>query len=449
VKSWISKDANLSNDDVQDGIIPTGNFGSNQTIEGVQAASTIPANLENGNYYLIVKIDADNSIEESNEDNNIISVPFSIGCEFPCPEITRISCGFKTVSEVSGFRPINSNHPILIETDSTFEVTYDARYYNTSMNFNVEKYTLSTTGNVLSASSSPKNFDNGVKLKVEGKNLVMVISDSLTANRVNIDYQYPNPQGIIIDEKPFKTSTGYAFGIALVKDRSGEILNRVIQTDHQGGNVRVTELPNPVFYSGFKDLEEGPDGTLYTKWIAPGNYTMYVVPADGSHARSSRIATDTPSTDWIDMRPTSDSSAVYTSKTDNLNAVITKHDSKVATVQTFDLTGFIGQGSPTGARQSRINGIMPTADGGVLAGATFFDRFDTGDVGNVIGKFDSEGNMLWRLELSDKDFKVSPIGETADRGALFGGLVRKDGQAQSVVFIKTTGDGKLMPSCMQ
>lgn len=174
---------------------------------------------------------------------------------------------------------------------------------------------------------------------------------------------------------------------------------------------------------------------------------MYVVPADGSHARSARIATDTPSTDWIDMRPTPDSSAVYTSKTDNLNAVITKHDSKVATVQNFDLTKFIAQSSPTGDRQSRMNGIMPTTDGGVLAGVTYFDRFDTKDTGNVIGKFDSNGNLLWRLELSDKDFKVAPIGETTDGGALFGGLAGKSGQTQNVVFIKTTADGKLMPQC--
>ena len=147
------------------------------------------------------------------------------------------------------------------------------------------------------------------------------------------------------------------------------------------------------------------------------------------------------------MIPTSDGNAVYTSKTDNLKAVITKHDSKVATVQDFNLTGFIGQGSPTGARQSRINGIVPTADGGVLAGARFFDRFDTKDRGNVIGKFDSDGNMLWRLEFADKDFEVAPIGETADGGALFGGLVGKENQAQKVVFIKTTAEGRLMPEC--
>lgn len=72
VKAYISKDNILSADDVQDGVIPTGNFVSGFAVTQVPGASTIPLSLEAGQYYLILKVDADNEIGESNEDNNVL-----------------------------------------------------------------------------------------------------------------------------------------------------------------------------------------------------------------------------------------------------------------------------------------------------------------------------------------------------------------------------------------
>ena len=72
VKSYLSRDQVLSPDDYQDGVVPTANYAAGLTVAQVAAAMTVRNTVTAGNYYLILKIDADNSIAESNENNNTI-----------------------------------------------------------------------------------------------------------------------------------------------------------------------------------------------------------------------------------------------------------------------------------------------------------------------------------------------------------------------------------------
>ena len=78
VKSYISTDNTLNGNDIQDGVITTGNYSAGLTETNVPGGSTIPANLADGSYYLIVKVDADDDISESNEGNNTIAAPFTV-----------------------------------------------------------------------------------------------------------------------------------------------------------------------------------------------------------------------------------------------------------------------------------------------------------------------------------------------------------------------------------
>ncbi len=78
IKSYISTDQTLSANDVQDGNINTGNYAAGFSVQNVPGASTIPANLAAGQYYLIVKIDGDNAIAEGNENNNTVVKPFTV-----------------------------------------------------------------------------------------------------------------------------------------------------------------------------------------------------------------------------------------------------------------------------------------------------------------------------------------------------------------------------------
>lgn len=73
VKSYISTDNVLSADDVQAGVIPTANFTAGLSVPQVAGALTVPSSIIAGQYYLILKVDADNQIAESDENNNIIA----------------------------------------------------------------------------------------------------------------------------------------------------------------------------------------------------------------------------------------------------------------------------------------------------------------------------------------------------------------------------------------
>ncbi len=78
IKSYISTDQTLSANDLQDGTIQTGNYGVGFAVQNVPGASTIPANLAAGQYYLMVKIDADGFVVEGNENNNTVVLPFTV-----------------------------------------------------------------------------------------------------------------------------------------------------------------------------------------------------------------------------------------------------------------------------------------------------------------------------------------------------------------------------------
>ncbi len=77
VKSYISTDNVLSSDDIQDGTITTGNFDAGAAVQNILGASSTNG-LAPGNYFVIVFVDADDVVSESNENNNTRVAPFTI-----------------------------------------------------------------------------------------------------------------------------------------------------------------------------------------------------------------------------------------------------------------------------------------------------------------------------------------------------------------------------------
>ena len=97
IRSYVSTDATLSSDDIQDGVIVTGNTAIGST--GVVGAITVP-NVPEGTYYLILVVDDGNSIVESNENNNVESTAFFLdnnnGGNGICDNVSNVAQGKPT-----------------------------------------------------------------------------------------------------------------------------------------------------------------------------------------------------------------------------------------------------------------------------------------------------------------------------------------------------------------
>ncbi len=74
---YVSNDSILSSEDILAGIVPTGSTPEG-TISSVPGAITVPAGLAPGPYFLIVKADIDDSVDETIETNNLTSRNFSV-----------------------------------------------------------------------------------------------------------------------------------------------------------------------------------------------------------------------------------------------------------------------------------------------------------------------------------------------------------------------------------
>lgn len=73
IKSYLSKDQMLSADDLQDGMVPTGNLAAGQAILQVMGALRVPAGTPSGNYFVLLQVDAEDQIAEGNESNNVLA----------------------------------------------------------------------------------------------------------------------------------------------------------------------------------------------------------------------------------------------------------------------------------------------------------------------------------------------------------------------------------------
>ncbi len=77
---YLSSDTQFSADDAFVGEVPTGNTFPG-TIAGVPGAIRVPLNYPDGEYYMHLVVDVDNTVEESNEDNNVYTTSTTIMVE--------------------------------------------------------------------------------------------------------------------------------------------------------------------------------------------------------------------------------------------------------------------------------------------------------------------------------------------------------------------------------
>ncbi len=78
IKYWLSTDNSISPDDIQGQLPFFSSFTPGFTVTDILGETALSGNLLNGDYYLIVKADADEEIIESDEGNNIVFQSFSV-----------------------------------------------------------------------------------------------------------------------------------------------------------------------------------------------------------------------------------------------------------------------------------------------------------------------------------------------------------------------------------
>lgn len=445
IKAYISTDNILSSDDIQDGIVPTGNTPVG-TINTVPGASRIPSNLPQGSYFLILKVDADDQITESNEGNNIIFKPFDTQ-----PITGGSSCAFVKNYVPQGIDRLGLSYDVSFREDGN---GYDINYERIQPDFpnpdiiKTGVYELDLEGNVVNVNETISNVIENVKVERDGFDLTLFFESTTNppaGTRVAIDYgTLPAGAQALGGFSLEKISIGYAIGIFIV-DATGMAINRVIQTDNQGNVLRVDEMPTGGFYNGFSKLTEGPDGSLFAEYQTSGNNTLFGIPTGGS-AWDFRVLSDTPSATWADTRVSPNGQWVVTSKTDNSNAIYAKINVQTGVVQSVDLAPIVSEGAPPGGfRRPRIGSAFPNDDGSVLYSVGFQNVIGA-DVGYIIGKMDSNGQQVWKqnfITTALSDIYLKPLGVTSDGGYLFAGNESPD----KSFFVKTTADGALSPTC--
>jgi hypothetical protein len=116
IRSALSVDDIWSPDDIFDGVVPTGNLLAGQNITNVLGAMTIPV-VPEGYYYLLLKIDADDEILESDESNNTV-IAGRVNVENPDKPNLALAINFAGLSNVNSL-----NLAIQVSNFTAFSVT--------------------------------------------------------------------------------------------------------------------------------------------------------------------------------------------------------------------------------------------------------------------------------------------------------------------------------------
>ncbi len=241
IKSYISTDNTLSANDVQDGIINTGSYGVGFSVQNVAGASTIPASLAAGSYFLIVKIDGDGIVAEGNENNNTVVKAFTVTSGGSLPDLTISDLQIQNASIAAG---------------STLSFSFD--YSNigsggSSSVFLIKSYL--STDNVL----SPNDIEEAVWADANS-------SPGFVQNDIPTNSMVP---------------PGFAAGnyfIILKVDGDNVI------TESNEGNNTVSKPFTLITVGGGDACEKSlvPGGLVCTEKTAAGNYRLAVNPQGGT-----------------------------------------------------------------------------------------------------------------------------------------------------------------------
>ena len=446
IKSYISTDNVLSANDLQDGTIPTGNYGVGFSVQNVAGASAIPASLVAGTYFLIVKIDADNGVSESNENNNTVVKSFTVTggggggneCGFlksynpePTGDVGTTNVKRFGQETASGFKYVETSDNIF--TNESRIVTTETDQAGNMTNFTDITFPTPAADEI-TATASGNNITVKRTTPTGGTVWTNTFPLNVTGTILGISTQ---------SDELYPVTGGYFVTGTVVLQGPTSVLFRpfVIKIGTTGSLIQQNFLPDqPDIISAF-DLRPSGDGGYYMQLFRPNFLQIFKTNGNGAFQWIQFTASDLPSTDVTAIVVALDGSAVYVAVTDNQNGRITKFAASDGTMlyQKLDRDIFSPGGPFT--NQQVVGGMVPTLDGGLVFGFGFQSPGGDGS-GFEYGKVDAAGNEVWsHIIASEWYFRAEK--QTSDGGFLFIG----DRNFEDFAMMKTTSEGELTPAC--
>ncbi|MCC6723578.1 MAG: hypothetical protein IT258_03650 [Saprospiraceae bacterium] len=461
IKSYISTDQTLSTNDVQDGTIQTGNYAAGFSVQNVAGASTIPASLTAGSYYLIVKIDGDNAIAEGNENNNTVVKSFTVttggggggsACNFfrTYGAVTfQAHLPPKVVSTASGGYNLQFFDPS--STSSTYrELVLDASGNQVSLtNYPVTRPNPSTinrtldNGFIIVQWNATGATHTGTLIKRTLSN-TQVFSKSLTLTIPSSNVQSSSVNSVVSVPDGYLVAGTYTYLAAANQPR---FVAFIIKADLNGNQLSQTFFPEKTDYFSPVIATYGPANNVYMFWntLVSSYKLARVNTALNGWLWENTILSDLPSSSLRTLAETADGSAIYEAAYSNQQGFVRKYNSTTGVIIWERGLETLLPTTEYAFEYANHGAVMP--DGGFAVGLHWLlPGFNTGGV--QYGRFDANGNVLWTKQLSVaaySDFDLGASFATSDGGLLFTG---SQAPASTLAVMRVNAaNGELTPAC--
>ena len=437
VKSFISTDNMLSANDIQEGTITTGNYGAGLVVNDVPGASVIPANLANGSYYLLVKVDGDEVVTESNENNNIVARPFTVS------DGGSGDCGIlNSYGSLPNF--VSGSSSSAVETGNGYEYILTGPAGQNMIRTVTLKTDFNGTQTDFTDTSAP-NTQPTVRVTHDQSNLGVLNVEKKDANgnvvwTTTITLSPPEPAiGVTTGFQGLKINGGYFLSGTIVSQSTYRPF--LIKIDEDGNELQQNYFPPEPDVTFASNPVESNDGGYYLTLFRSNFLQMVKVDGDGAFEWITFIASDLPSNNLRLIKPNLDGSAVYVSNTNNQQGSLRKFAASngdliygKSFLNLFSNNDFF-------TNNQFVDDVIPTSNDEVVFGFRYSAPGE-GDDGYRYGKLDAQGNVIWSKELTSEytfDAKI----QTSDGGFLFTGS--KNGS--NYALLKITALGQIIPLC--
>ncbi len=441
ISFYLSSNNTYSSDDTWVGEIPTGNTGIG-TIQDVPAAITVPSSFAAGNYYLIGRIDSENTIDESNENNNTIAKAISIttsgvgDCGWIKPAGTISTSNglgffsFDAATTSTGYQITGTEDRSPLEEVETITINIDENgdhEYNSTEIVNIPaEDNLTFDGQaVLPQLQVTRETPSGAT----------VWTKNITINNT------PNNFQAFAIVRGFKIEDGWIIAGNVVNESGAQppFLQFYVKLDEDGnvlGQSGVTAdvgIPDTRIYTS---VIETPTGYIVNVRQS-GEYSFVGLDNNANFIWYVRHAADTPSTTTGAIELSLDQQYIYAANRDNGKALLTKVNVVTGESVVYNLSALFSQGD---FRYVQFwFDIIPTSDGGVVTGYKYIDPSNGSDQEYEYGKVDADGNLVWTNRFNEA-WEFQAIAETPDGGYLFL-------DTSPLTTMKTTADGDITPTC--